>query len=156
MERLAGLSGMKLKYIAYKGSAPSILALMGGEINMAATSAMSAIAAIKTGKVKPLATLGLTRLPAMPDLPTVAEQGYPGFNVINWFGSVVRSGTPRGALERLNSEIGRGLQLPEVKETLTQIGMTPSPMSPAEFDAFLRREMETNGKIIRKLGLKVE
>jgi tripartite-type tricarboxylate transporter receptor subunit TctC len=111
---------------------------------------------VASGRLRAIAVTSAKRSEQLPSVPTVAEQGYPGFNVINWFGSVVRSGTPRGALERLNSEIGRGLQLPEVKETLTQIGMTPSPMSPAEFDAFLRREMETNGKIIRKLGLKVE
>jgi tripartite-type tricarboxylate transporter receptor subunit TctC len=83
MEQLASRSGVKLKYIPYKGAAPSILALMGGEINMATVSAMAGSAAIRTGKVRGLATTGLTRIPSLPDLPTVAEQGVPGFNLTN-------------------------------------------------------------------------
>jgi tripartite-type tricarboxylate transporter receptor subunit TctC len=68
----------------------------------------------------------------------------------------VRSGTPRGTVDRLSAEIGRALKLPEVNDALAKLGMTAAPMSPAEFDALIRREMEANGKIIRKLGLKVE
>ena len=84
MERLAQLSGAKWMFVPYKGSAPSILAAMSGEVNMAAGSSMAATAAVRTGKVRALAALGLTRIPSMPDLPTVAEQGFPGLTVGDW------------------------------------------------------------------------
>jgi tripartite-type tricarboxylate transporter receptor subunit TctC len=149
-------TGIDMTVVPYGGGAPAVTATLGGHTSMLVGNMPDCVPYVASGRLRAIAVTSAKRSEQLPSVPTVAEQGYPGFNVINWFGSVVRSGTPRGALERLNSEIGRGLQLPEVKETLTQIGMTPSPMSPAEFDAFLRREMETNGKIIRKLGLKVE
>jgi tripartite-type tricarboxylate transporter receptor subunit TctC len=89
-------------------------------------------------------------------VPTVAESGYPGFEATNWFGAVVRSGTPRSSIDRLSAEIARALKLADVNDALGKLGMIAAPMSPAEFDALIRREMDTNGKIIRKLGLKVE
>ena len=90
MERFAQLSGAKLLFVPYKGSAPAIIAVMGGEIHMAAASSIAATGAIRTGKVRALATLGLTRIPSMPDLPTVAEQGFPGFKITNRYRSTRR------------------------------------------------------------------
>lgn len=141
MERFAAQSGMKLKYIAYKGSAPAILALMGGEINMAATSAMSAIAAIKTGKVRPLATLGLTRLPAMPDLPTFAEQGYPGFSITNSYNLWAPAGTPRAVITEVNRVVSDGMHAPQMTKRLAASGSEPAPrMAPEKLKAELVKE----------------
>ena len=92
MEQLAMVSGMKLKYVAYKGSAPAILALMGGEINMACSSAMAATGAIRTGKVKGLATLGPKRAPSLPDLPTIGEQGVANYSLTNRYNLWVPAG----------------------------------------------------------------
>jgi tripartite-type tricarboxylate transporter receptor subunit TctC len=154
MERLAGLSGMKLKYIAYKGSAPSILALMGGEINMAATSAMSAIAAIKTGKVKPLATLGLTRLPAMPDLPTVAEQGYPGFSITNSYTLWAPAGTPRNVVAEVNRVVGDGMHTPQMEKRLAASGSEPAErMSPEKLRTALKKEYADIERSVKELKL---
>jgi len=111
---------------------------------------------VASGRMRPIAVTSAKRSETLPQVPTVAESGYPGFEATNWFGAVVRSATPRATVERLSADIGRALGLPEVREALSRVGMTPAPMSPAEFDAHLRREMEANGKIIRKLGLKVE
>jgi len=96
------------------------------------------------------------RSDVLRDVPTIAESGYPGFDVTNWFGAVVRSATPRSTIQRLAAEIARALQLPEVSDVLTKLGLSPAPMSPEAFDAFLRSEMEKNGRIIRKLNVQAD
>jgi len=149
-------TGMDMTVVPFGGGAPAVTAVLGGHTSMLVGNMLDCSPYVASGRMRPIAVTSAKRSDRLPDVPTVAEQGYAGFDVVNWFGAVIRSGTPRATVERLSAEIGRGLQLGEVKEVLTHIGMTPSPMSPGEFDAFLRREMEVNGKIIRKLGLKVD
>jgi tripartite-type tricarboxylate transporter receptor subunit TctC len=155
MERLALLSGMKLKYIAYKGSAPSILALMGGEINMAAGSAMAATAAMKTGKVRALATLGLKRVPVLPDLPSVAEQGFPGFSITNSYNLWVPARTPSAIIAAINRVVSEGMNSPEVEKRLIASGSEAvDPMSPKELKAVVAREYVEIEQSVKQLGLK--
>ena len=115
MERLAQLSGANLRFIAYKGTAPGIIAAMAGEINMVAASSMAATAAVKTGKLRALAALSLTRVPSMPDLPTVAEQGFPGFKITNRYGLHVPAGTPRPIIAAINRVVSDGMHSPQMK-----------------------------------------
>ncbi len=155
MERLAALSGMKLRHIAYKGSAPAILALMGGEINMAAGSAMSAVASIKTGKVRALATLGLKRVPVLPDLPTVAEQGYPGFSITNNYNLWTPAGTPPAIIAALNQLISSGLNAPDVEKRLIASGSEAvDPISPQELKKIVARDYADIVQTVKQLGLK--
>src|SRR4030095_8538511 len=114
IERLGKVSGMKLKYIAYKGSSPAILALMGGELNMATSSAMAASAAIRTGKVRGLATLGTKRLASLPDLPSIVEQGITNFKLTNRYNWYVPAGTPRAVTAALNRVVTDGINSPEM------------------------------------------
>jgi tripartite-type tricarboxylate transporter receptor subunit TctC len=155
MERFATLSGIKLKYVPYKGSAPSILALMGGEINMAATSAMSAIAAMKTGKVRALASLGLKRVPVLPDLPTVAEQGFPGFSITNSYNLWVPAATPSGIIAAINRVVSEGMNAPAVEKRLAASGSEAvDPIPPQELKASVAREYAEIEKTVKQLGLK--
>jgi tripartite-type tricarboxylate transporter receptor subunit TctC len=112
MERLAQLSGAKLLFVPYKGSAPALIAVMGGEIHMAAASSIAASAAIRSGKVRALAALGLTRIPALPDLPTAAEQGFPGFKIVNRYGLHAPAGTPRRIIDAINRVVSDGMRTP--------------------------------------------
>ncbi len=155
MQRLASLSNMKLKYVAYKGSAPSILALMGGEINMAATSAMSAIAAMKTGKVRGLATLGLKRVPVLPDLPSVAEQGFPGFSITNSYNLWAPAGTSPAIITALNALVSKGMNAPAIEQRLAASGSEAvDPMSPKQLKTELARDYAELEKSVKELGLK--
>ena len=155
MERFATLSSMKLKHVAYKGSAPSILALMGGEINMAATSAMSAIAAMKTGKVRAMASLGLKRIPVLPDLPTVAEQGFPGFSITNSYNLWVPTGTPSAIIAAVNRVVSEGMNSPEVEKRLAASGSEGvDPIPPPELKAAVAREYAQIEQSVKQLGLK--
>jgi tripartite-type tricarboxylate transporter receptor subunit TctC len=154
MERLAGLSGMKVKHVAYKGSSPAILALMGGEINMAATSAMSAIAAVKTGKVRALASLGLKRVPVLPDLPTVAEQGFPGFSITNSYNLWAPEKTPGAIVAAINRVVSEGMNSPKMESQLIARGSEPvDPMPPKELKAAVARDYAEIQKSVKQLGL---
>ena len=155
MERLAVLSGMKVKHIAYKGSSPALLALMGGEINMAATSAMSATNAIRTGKVRGLATLGLKRVAALPDLPTVAEQGFPGFSITNRYNLYAPAGTPRPIILAMNRVVSDGIHAPQVVQRLAADGSEPAErMSPEQLKKAIALEYVEIERSVKELGLK--
>jgi tripartite-type tricarboxylate transporter receptor subunit TctC len=108
------------------------------------------------GKLRALAVTSLDRHALLPQIPSIAESGYPGFEALNWFGAVVRSATPKNAIQRLNSEITKAMESPEAKGVLTKQGLAPAPMSPEQFDAFLKTETERNARVIKTLNLKVE
>lgn len=152
MERLARVSGMKVKYVAYKGSAPTILALMGGEVNMATTSAMAASAAMRTGKVRGVATLGTKRLATLPDLPSITEQGIPNFKLTNRYNWWVPAGTPPKITAALNRVIADGMHTPEMTKRLAAEGSEPAErMTPAELRAILVTEYVDVQRAVKEL-----
>ena len=156
MERLAKVSGMKLRYVAYKGSAPAILALMGGEINVATSSAMAASAAIRTGKVRGIATLGPKRLASLPDLPSISEQGVSGYTLTNRYNWWVPVGTPRAVTAALNRVISDGMRTPEMMKRLAAEGSEPPErMTPAELKATVAREYVEVERTVKELNLKL-
>jgi tripartite-type tricarboxylate transporter receptor subunit TctC len=148
--------GIDLVNVAYNGGAPATTSVIGGHNTMLVANVTECQTAIASGRLRGLAVTSLARFEGLPDVPTVAESGYPGFDAVNWFGAVVRSATPKQAIDRLNAEIVRALQLPEVKDILSKQGLTPATMSPQEFDAFLRAEMKRYEGIVRKLNVKID
>jgi tripartite-type tricarboxylate transporter receptor subunit TctC len=157
MEHFARLSGAKLLFVPYKGSAPSIIALMAGELQLAAASAIAASAAIRTGKVRALATLGLTRIPALPDLPTVAEQGFPGFKITNRYGLLAPAGTPRAILAAINRVVSDGMHSPQMAQRLAADGSQPAErMTPEELKAMMAREYAEVEQQVKRLGIKLQ
>lgn len=157
MERLGMVSGMKLKYIAYKGSAPAILALMGGEINMATSSAMAATSAIRTGKVRGIAALGPKRVAALPDLPTIGEQGVSGYTLTNRYNWWVPVGTPRPVIGELNKVILDGMHTPQMAQKLAAEGSEPAErMTPAELKKTISREYVETERTVKALNLKLK
>ena len=156
MERLAKVSGLKLKYIAYKGSSPAILALMGGELNMATSSAMAATAAIRTGKVRGMAVLGNKRIASLPDLPTIGEQGVPGFTLTNRYNWWVPAKTPPAIVAALNKVVNDGMHSPQMTQRLANEGSEPADrMTPAELRTTLAREYVEVERTVKDLGLKL-
>jgi tripartite-type tricarboxylate transporter receptor subunit TctC len=142
--------------VPYNGGAPATMATVGGHTTMLVANIVEVAEQVKSGKLRGIAVTTLQRSNVLPEIPTVAESGFPGFDAGNWFGAVVRSGTPRPAVERLNAEFIRALEDVEVRSVLTRNGLVPAPMTPEKFGAFIRSEMERNGRIIKKLGLKLE
>ena len=160
-QRLAGelfkdAAKVDIVNVPYNGGAPATLAAVGGHTSMLVTNIIEAAEQVKAGKLRGIAVTTIRRSDVLPEVPTIAESGYPGFDAGNWFGAVVRTGTPKTAIDRLNVEMARGVELPEVRDTLVRHGLSPAPMSPDQFNAFLRTESERTGRIVKRLNLKLE
>jgi tripartite-type tricarboxylate transporter receptor subunit TctC len=145
-----------LTHVAYKGGGPAMLGLLGGEVDSFMSTPPTAGPHIKSGKIRALATTGLKRDPLMPDVPTVAEQGYPGFDTLNWYAYVVPAKTPKAVVDRLNQVLVRILKDPDVVKELEMKGLSPSPSTPGELAAYMKREYDTWGQVVKKAGIKPE
>jgi tripartite-type tricarboxylate transporter receptor subunit TctC len=157
MEWWAQLSGARLLYVPYKGSAPAIVGAMGGEIHLAGASAIAATGAIRSGKLRGLASLGLTRIPSMPDLPTVAEQGYPGFKITNRYAMFAPAGLPRPILLALNRVITEGMHTPQIAQRLIADGSQPAErMTPEELRASMTRDYAEMEQQVKRLNIKIQ
>ncbi len=156
MERLATLSGAKFVHVPYKGGAASLVGVVGGEIHMLPGVVISATQAIKSGKVRALAAMGLKRIPALPDLPTVAEQGWPGFKIVNSYNLVAPAGTPRPIVAAIHRVVSDFMHFPAMTQRLIADGSQPGErMAPDEFKAFLAREYEEVERQVKHLNVKL-
>ncbi|MGQ0751674.1 MAG: Bug family tripartite tricarboxylate transporter substrate binding protein [Betaproteobacteria bacterium] len=142
--------------VAYGGGAPAGMAVIGGHTMILAANIAETAPFAAAGKLRALAVTSLERHELLPKIPSIAESGYPGFEALNWFGAVVRSPTPKIAIQRLNVEIAKALEMPEAKGVLTKQGLAPATLSPEAFDAFLKAETGRNARVIKALNLKVE
>jgi len=160
-QRMAGemfknIAKVDITHIPFNGGAPATLSTIGGHTTLLVTNIIEAAPNARAGKLRVLGVTTIKRSEVMAEVPTIAESGYPGFDAGNWFGTAVRSGTPKPIIDRLNAEIIRALELPEVRDPLLRQGLTPAPMTPEQFTAFIRSEMERNATIIKTLNLKIE
>jgi tripartite-type tricarboxylate transporter receptor subunit TctC len=160
-QRLAGelfkdAAKVDIVNVPYNGGAPATMATVGGHTTMLVTNVIEAAPQVQSGKLRGIAVTTIERSAVVPEIPTVAEAGFAGFDASNWFGTMVRSGTPRAAIDRLSAEIGRALEQPEVRDMLLKMGLKPAPMTPDQFSAFVRKETERTGRIVKMLNLKME
>ena len=137
-------------HVPYKGGAPAMQDLLAGRFTGYFAAPPTALPHLETGKLTPLATTGLTRPAYMPNIPTVAESGYPGFEALNWYSFVASARTPAPILDRWNQEIVKVLRDPEVRDSLTKLGLTPHPTSRAELTDFMTKESAKWGTIVRE------
>lgn len=142
--------------VPYGGGAPALVSVLGGHTSMMVGNVLDCTQHIASGKLRGIAVTSLQRSSTLPEVATIAESGWPGFESLNWFGTVVRAGTPRAHIQKLSVEIGKALQLPEVREMLNRQGMTAGSMTPEIYDAYIRNEMARNEKIIKRLNLKLD
>ena len=143
-------------HIPYKGSGQMIPDLIAGQIGYSFDTMTAITPHVKSGKVTPIATTRLKRSPAYPNLPTVAELGYPGFDVSTWYGLMAPAGTPVEIVTRLNREVERILTLPDVKEKLNSVGAEDGGGSPEQFGKFVRDEIAKYAKIVKEAGVKLD
>jgi tripartite-type tricarboxylate transporter receptor subunit TctC len=156
IELLGTLAGATFTHIPYKGDAPAMTELMGGRIVASVNSLPGALGQIRGGRVRSIGISSAQRVPTLPDVATFAEQGYPDAVTATWFGLIVRSGAPRDAVAKLNAEFNAALALPDVKDKLSDRGMTPVGGTPETFTAFIRSENERWGKVVKARGIKIE
>jgi tripartite-type tricarboxylate transporter receptor subunit TctC len=149
-EYFAQTAGIKMLHIPYKGSPEAIRDASVGTVSYYMAPINTAIGLIKDGKVKALGVSSSRRDPSLPDVPTIAEQGFSSFSIGLWFGMWAPAGTPQPVVKKLNAEVNRVLQLPEVKTQYATLGIDPVTMQPAEFAKFVRDEIATYQRIVKQ------
>ncbi|HEX9463567.1 MAG TPA: tripartite tricarboxylate transporter substrate binding protein [Alphaproteobacteria bacterium] len=152
-ELLASMAGVKFLHVPYRGEAPAVTALLGHETDFVITTTSLGLAQTESGALRPIAVSGSTRWTAMPDVPTVAEQGVPGFEVTSWSGVATTHGTPQPIVDRLNAEMRRVLAVREVKDRLEGFGGTVAASTPAELRERVAREVARWAKVVEDAGI---
>ena len=147
-------AGVKLVHIPYRGAAPALTDLLGGQVQVFAADAAALMGQIKGGKIKALGAASGRRNPMLPDVQTLAEQGYADTIVDNWYGLLAPAGTPPAVITKIHDAFVAAINDPVVKEKLIQSGAIPVANSPAEFGKFLKEEYDRWGKVVREKGIK--
>ncbi len=156
LELFKGAASVDMLHVPYRGVAPALTDLLGGQVDAMFVQLPTAQAHIASGRLQAIATPSAERLPALPDVPTVAESGWPGFGVAPWFGLVAPASTPAPIIARLNAEIGVMLRNPGIAAQLSGQGMTAAPGSPSDFGTLLRAEVERWARVIRSANIQPE
>lgn len=154
-ELFSSMAKVDMVHVAYKGIAPAVSDLVGGHVSLSFSVVPPAIPHIKTGRLRALAVSSAARSALLPELPTVAESGLKGYDAFSWYATLVPAGTPQAVINKLNSEIVRSVQAPDVKAKLAGIGLEVKTSSPEEFAQFMINDWKVWEKVIRSLGIRV-
>ena len=150
------MAGVNIVHVPHKGSDQARTAVLGHQVDMMFDAISTIVAHTKSGKLKALGTTGKTRSAVTPDVPTVAEAGVPGYEATIWLGLMAPAGTPRPVLDKLNAEVIKVINAPEVKENWAKQGAVPMGMSVDEFGKFLREDVQKWSKLVKDTGMKVD
>jgi tripartite-type tricarboxylate transporter receptor subunit TctC len=155
-EKFRLAAGIEVVHIPYKGTPEALTDTMTGRVTYFFSPISAALPNVREGKLMALGVSTAKRSSALPSVPTIAEAGLPGFDYNLWVGMFAPAGTPADVVEKINKDVAQLLQTPEVKERLAALGAEPMPMSPAEFDRFVRREIDDSGKVIKAAGISIQ
>ena len=148
------MAGTQLKQVPYKGAAPALQDLIAGQIEMTFDNIPAAIGHIRAGRIRPIAVTSATRSRHLPDVPTVAEAGLPGYEIVAWFGMTAPAGVPPEIIDRLHGAVIAALRSAEVRERLDTLAFEPAGTTPTEFLDFVKAETDKLGRVIRAAGMK--
>jgi tripartite-type tricarboxylate transporter receptor subunit TctC len=149
------MTGIKMVHVPYKGGAPMYQDMLGGRVPVAFAILASAVPLVKAGKLKVLGVTNLQRSVIFPEYPPISAT-VPGYELTTWSGLMVAAGTPREVVQKIANDSIRMVNSPDLRARFVEYGYEPSPLGAAEFDAFIRAEMETKGKLARDAGAKFE
>ena len=155
-ELLKSAAKVDIVHVPYKGAGPAVVDMVGGQVSMGFTALPSSIQHARAGKLRPIAVTSSRRSEAAPELPTFTELGFPAMDLVVWYGVLYPAGTPAPIVERMQAEIARANQVPEVKARLLQQGVETVSSTPAEFARFIQAEIQRYGRIIRESGAKAD
>lgn len=155
-ELFKAMTGTAMLHIPYKGSAPAITDLLGGQTNMMFDNLPSAMPHIKSGKLRALGVTSVNRSPALPDTPTIAETGIGGYDASSWFGVLAPAGTPKEVVAKIHADIVKALSAPDIKERLSSQGAEPVGNTPEQFSQHIRTESLKWAKVVKDSGAKVD
>jgi tripartite-type tricarboxylate transporter receptor subunit TctC len=149
-------AGVTMAHIAYKGGGPAAAAVLGGETQVLFASVASSIQHVKTGRLRALASTGPKRSKVAPELPTLAEQGFPGFDVSSWYALLLPAKTPLRIVNRLHAESIKAVGLAEVQQAMSRQGLEPETSTPQELAARIVAESAVWAQVIKEAGIKAE
>jgi tripartite-type tricarboxylate transporter receptor subunit TctC len=155
-ELFAGMAGVKMNHIPYKGTGPALTDTIGGQTDIFFSSTATAMPQVQAGKLRAVAVTTAKRIPALPEVPTIAESGVPGYDVTLWHGLIGPKGLPRPIVERINGEVTKALKLKETAEQLQNDGVAPAGGTPEQFLAQIKKEIELWRKVASDAKVKVE
>jgi tripartite-type tricarboxylate transporter receptor subunit TctC len=150
------MAGVQMTHVPYKGSAPALQDLIGGQVQLMFDNLPPSLPQIKAGKLRALGVTSATRAPALPDTPTIAESGLPGFEASSWFGILAPAGTSPAIVAKLNAEIAKWLASPEAKEKLAAVGANIAGGTPEDFARHIQAETAKWAKVVKESGAKVD
>ena len=156
METFKGLAKADITHVPYQGGVPALVATQGGHTSMLVLPVSDARPYVMAARLRAISVTSNTRSDTLKDVPTIAESGFPGFDMSVWFGAWVPAATPKDAVNRLSAEILRVLQLPEVKGSLARQGISAAPLGPEAFDSFFRAEVQRYVKIVNETKFKLD
>ena len=155
-EMLKSMAGLQVTHIPYKGGAPALADLIGGQIQFMLENIPGTLPFAKAGKLRALAVTDLKRSPLLPDLPTLDESGLKGYQIVGWNGLFVPAGTPPAVINKLHAGVVSALALPDVKERLAVLGADGVGDTPQHFAAFIKADLVKWAKVVKDAGIKVE
>ena len=149
-------TGTDILHVPYKGIGPMLTDLISGQLSMGINGAPAVMSHVNSGRLRALAVTGIARLPSLPQIPTLDESGVKGFDASGWYGIVVPAGTPREIVMKLNAEIRRIMQTPDLRARLDNEGAIPAAGSPEEFSAFIVSEIARWGAVLKRAGIQAQ
>ena len=153
-ERFLRAAGFEAQPIPYKGSPAGLTDVMTGRVDFYFSPLLPALSLIRDGRLTALAVSSSERSPELPNVPTTTEAGFPNSEYNFWFGVFAPSKTPRPIIQQLYDEIAKALRDPDVKDKLTKLGVQPMPMTPGQFDDYVRKEIDQNAVLVQAVGIK--
>lgn len=155
-ELFNAMGGVKMAHVPYKGSAPALTDVMGGQADLMFDTMLSSMSHVKAGKLKALAVTSSQRSPSAPGIPTVAESGLPGYEAIAWNGLLAPAGTPKEVVDRLSAELKKVLDNPEVAQRFEAQGFAAAWSTPTAYAGFLQAEVDKWGKVVKASGARID
>jgi tripartite-type tricarboxylate transporter receptor subunit TctC len=155
-ELFRGRAGIDIVHVNYKGGGQAVQDLLSGQIQMLMTGLTTADGHLKAGKLRAIAFTSGKRMPGLPDTPTFEEGGYPGLVVMSWYGILAPAGTPADIVRRLNAELNKAIQAPEVVARLTSLGTEPTGGTPEQFGATIKSDIARWAKVVEAAGIKID
>lgn len=153
---LTSMAGIDMLHVPFKGAGPQMSAIANGDVQLAITPVVSALPTVRSGKARVIAVTSARRTVAAPEYPTVAESGLPGYDAVSWYGLFATGGTPAEIVNRLNAEIRRIVDTPEIKDALLVQGAEPATDTPEQFARIVREDVAKWAKIVKQTGAKAD
>jgi tripartite-type tricarboxylate transporter receptor subunit TctC len=150
------MAGIEVVHVPYKGGGPQVIALLAGETQASLATVASVIAHIKAGRLRAIGVTSAQRSGVLPDVPTIAEAGVPGYEMSPWIGVFAPAGTPKAVVDKLDTEIGKALKLPEVAASLSAQALDPWSSTPEEFAVRLKNDYDKYAQLIKLTGARID